>query len=478
MFYLLKKSCLFIGMLTVLLTPFTVSAQDTPLRLEDVLASSVRYTPEILLEIAERQEAAGYAQAARGAFDVNLGANGFSRATGFWSGSVVELEAKQNIGVYGAQVYGKYRISDGRFPIYEDEYFTNSLGEFKVGTLFSLLRNRDIDENRFNIRDTALAQKQAETDILFQKIIIQQQASQAYWNWVVTGHQYEVYRQLLSIANERQKALEIQVQEGAVADVFILENRQNITRREKLVTEAKQRFQAAAIRLGYYLRQPDGNTRLPTVKELPEIAVFERHINLSFPQLLRPSQILQTRPELRQLKIAIERLNQTVNLRENDLAPQLDLSLELSRDFGSIAEGGSSRASTDTIVGLQFSIPLGQRKAKGKLAAAKAKRKALRQKARMVQDKIQLELQRVTLDLKVSQEMLALAKQETGQSRLLADAEQVRFQNGASDFFLLNIREERATTAQIEELKAHLTQRISLANFYAASMNLEKLGIL
>ncbi|MCK0070846.1 TolC family protein [Kordiimonas laminariae] len=477
MFYVLKKLSIVTGMLAVLHMSFGASAQDKPLTLEDVLASSVRNVPEILMEIAEKNEAAGYAQAAQGAFDVNLGASGFSRATGFWSGSVVELEAKQNIGVYGAQVYGKYRISDGRFPIYEDEYFTNTLGEFKVGTLFSLLRNKDIDENRFNIRDTALAQKQAETDILFQKIIIQQQATQAYWNWVVTGHQYDVYRQLLQIANERQKALEIQVKEGAVADIFILENRQNITRREKLVTEAKQRFQTSAIMLSYYLRNKEGTTRLPEAYELPDVTVFDQQESVVFPLILRPGQLLQNRPELQQLKLAIERLNQTVNLRENDLAPQLDLSLELSRDFGSIAEGGSSRASTDTVVGLQFSISLGQRKAKGKLTAAKAKRKALRQKTRMVQDKIQLELKRVTLDLKVSAEMLELAKQETRQSRLLADAEQMRFQNGASDFFLLNIREERATTAQIEELKAHLVQRISLANFYAASMNLQKLGL-
>lgn len=48
----------------------------------------------------------------------------------------------------GGYVYGGYRVSRGTFPVYEDQNYTNRLGEVKVGALFSLLRDRLVDERR------------------------------------------------------------------------------------------------------------------------------------------------------------------------------------------------------------------------------------------------------------------------------------------------------------------------------------------
>jgi outer membrane protein TolC len=447
------------------------------LSLDDVLASSSQYAPSILEATANARGADGRRFAAQGAFDVNIKADGFSRVTGFWDGQIINTEARQNLGVLGSTVYAGYRISDGEFPIYEDINFTNTFGEAKVGAIFSLLRNRDIDDNRFAIRDTNLALEQAELDVLLSKVSVQRQAMVAYWAWVTAGQQQIIYARLLDIALEREKALQVQVDEGAIADIFLLENRQNITRRQTLLTNAQRTFQNASIRLGFYLRDTQGQMRVPEFSELPawedqftvDVAAVKTSVELS--------NILRDRPELRQLRLGLERLRQKITLRQNDLKPQLDFNVELSRDFGAIAEGGSSRDSTDTIVGFQFSLPLGQRSAKGRLQAAKAERKALMYRERRIQDQITTELEAILVDISAANELLDLADVDVQQSRAMQEAEEKRFANGASDFFLLNIREETAANAEIRKMTANLQVHRAYANYAAATMNTAVLGI-
>lgn len=59
----------------------------------------------------------------------------------------------------------------------------------------------------------------------------------------------------------------------------------------------------------------------------------------------------------------------------------------------------------------------------------------------------------------------------------MRDSEVRRFESGASDFFLVNVREETAANARIRLLEAELTTRIARANYDAAVVDVERLGI-
>jgi hypothetical protein len=56
-------------------------------------------------------------------------------------------------------------------------------------------------------------------------------------------------------------------------------------------------------------------------------------------------------------------------------------------------------------------------------------------------------------------------------------AEVQRFESGASDFFLVNIREETAADARARYYEAYQRMRIARANYDAATVNLERLRI-
>ncbi len=454
-----------------------VFAQEGVLTLEEVLDASRTHFPDILNAMARREGADADVLAADGGFDLVFDADGFSRLEGFYDGSVVKGRASQPLRPLGAEIYGGYKISDGTFPIYEDENFTNSGGELSVGLLFSLLRDRDIDERRFNLRDSRLALQQADLDVLLTKIGVQQQALIAYWRWVTAGRQLAVYEDLLRIALDREAGLEEQVESGARAEIFLVENQQNIIRRRTFATAAQRDLRVAANALSFYFRDDNGEPVVPTQEQLPPVPDAVVSEEPAIPAAGAGSQALERRPELQILKTSIERARQRVALANNNRKARVDLGVELSKDFGSVAEGGISRDEPEAIVGFQFSVPLQNRTAKGAIQREEAKIRSLRQEQRLTADRIEVEVGNILLDLNVAGQLLALAQQDVVQAERLQTAEQERFASGASDFFLVNIREETAANARVQYFNADLERRIARANYDAATVDLERLAI-
>lgn len=448
-----------------------------PLLPDEVLSSSATRFPDILESLARKRAAQSDRLAADGAFDLVFNARGTDRVTGFWTGGYVNTEARQNLKPYGAQIYGGYRLSDGTFPIYEDINFTNTLGEFKVGALFSLLRDKNIDNRRFQIEDTRLASAQASLDVTLTQLGVQQQALNAYWLWVATGKEVETYVDLLKIAQDRAINLEKQFRRGALARIALTENQQNIIRREILVAEAQRNFEVAANALSFYLRDVDGNLITPDLSRLPDTDIMRPPEKVEELFDIDPNDVLLNRPELRSLRVAIDRARNKIKLGENDLKPKLDFNVEVSRDIGNIAEGGISRDSTDTIVGFKFTVPLQRREARGRLGRFKAELRAAELRERRTEDQIAIELNKILIDLDTALRLSTLASSEVTQANLMVNAERRKLTLGASDFFLVNIREERAADAQIRATRALLTGRIAQTSYQAATMDMDALGL-
>ena len=442
-----------------------------------VLENSAARFPQIFEALALANAANGDVQAAKGDFDLLLKAESYDRVTGFWTGSVLKTEARQNLQSYGAQIYAGYRISDGTFPVYEDVNFTNTLGEFKVGASFSLLRDRKIDSRRFRLRDTELAAQQANFDVLLTRVDVQQKVLNSYWRWVAAGRELDVYRSLLKIAQDREAGLKKQVARGAKSQISIVENQQNIIRRKVFFTQAERNFMVATNALSFYLRGVDGTLVSPDPKQLPTEDLLPSLDDTVVYDLAKINNVLRRRPELRNLEFAIKRAENKIAISKNNLAPKLDLKLEVSRDFGDIAEGGISRDSTDTIIGLNLSVPFQRREAKGQLSRAEEELYSLQLQQRRLKDQIEVGLKNILADLTTTLRLSKLAKDEVVQSNLMVVAERNKFNLGASDFFLVNLREERAADAQIRSIRAKLEGRIARTSYDAATISLDKLGL-
>lgn len=457
--------------------PLEEALKTGPLLPDEVLRSSALTFPAIL-ESFEREAAARSDQlAADGAFDLMLKGEAYDRITGFYSGGYGSIEARQPLAPMGAEIYGSYRLSDGDFPTYENYYNTNQLGEFKVGGLFSLLRNNRIDQRRFGVEDARLASGQASLDVLLVQLNVQHEALKAYWRWVAAGNEIRVYEELLEIAEARAIGLERQVRLGATPRIALTENEQNVIRRRTLLAEAQRNFETSSNSLSFYLRDSNGRMIMPTRAQLPDQEQIDSLPDMQSLIAMRRSDILQNRPELQTFRLAIERAENKVELRRNDLQPQLDLNVELSRDFGPIGAGGPGFDSTDTTVGVTFTVPLQRRQARGRLQRAEAELREIELRERRISDQIEVELDNILTNLNAALRLAGLAEDEVEQASAMVEAERRRFSLGAGDFFLVNLREESAADARIRKIRADLNGRLAAASYNAATMNLDELGL-
>ncbi|OAN57610.1 TolC family protein [Sphingomonas sp. TDK1] len=445
------------------------AAAQGPLTLDQVLRSSAQNAPQIIEALAKQRQAEGKALSAEGAFDVVFDVDAQTRPFGYYDGAVVEAKASRALDNNGGGLYAGYRVSRGKFPVYEDKAYTNQLGEFKVGAVFSLLRDRVTDERRTKLR---LADQDVDVARLEREMVaigVQRRAMSAYQAWAVAGLRLKTYRDLLALSEKRRSQLARQVQLGARPQILITENDQNLARRRSLVAQAEQKFAEAANALSFFWRDGDGAPLVPAAEQLPE-ALPELAIA---PRKVGP--IL--RPDLKTVLVRIDQSLARLDLAENDLRPRLDARAELGKDVGAIGLGGPSRTPAEAIVGVKFSVPLERRSARGRIAEAKAEIDGLRTRHRMLEEQIAIEVKGIAIGIEGADRVADLAAQEAELAGRMAVAEQRRFDMGASDFFLINQREESATDARLRALDARYQALVARADLAAATADRSVLGL-
>lgn len=446
---------------------FRVTAQE-PTELADVIRSTSEFYPAIQAAQARIRETQADSLTARGAFDPRIDGAVSSRLGGFYDGSAGGAGLYKNLPFLGAEVFTEYAISDGSFPIYEDQLVTANTGEARIGLALSLIRDRDIDDERF-----AMLKAELETDIAGlglqnERIAIFQQAYIAYGRWIISARLLEAYNELLNVAVVRGDALERQVSSGDVAEILLTENEQAILQREGLVIDANRQVELSAETLSLFLRSGNGMPTYPAYDEELTIPVdAEEFLDLPVTQIVDLA--LANRPDIAAAKVLQEQLQLEIRLAENLAKPQLDLKFYSARDFGN---SQLSRLGTDHVVELSFSIPLETRTARGMRASANERLIGVGYDLRLLVDEAERDMRSSLVNLRATTELKDVALRELEVAQILADAEARRFEAGTSDYFLLNVRERMLGEAQLRRWQAELNHQVALANYYGISMNL------
>lgn len=443
---------------------------------QEVLRSSAEHMPRILEAMAQFRAARGDVVSALGSFDLVLRSEGFARVSGSWSGRVLDTEVRQALRPYSAEVFSRYRISGGRFPIYENIFNTNRNGEIKVGFVLSLLRDRAIDERRANVRLSRLDRERAELELLLTRVAVQHQALSAYLGWTAAGQVRAIYRDLLVIAERRQDALRRRVSEGDAADILLTENRQNLFHRATLVAQAERDVNNSGLTLAQYYRNAEGRPETPEPKRAPDALPTVEDDSVQRVEAA-VAQANIARPELDLIDRQLDKARIDLALGENDLLPKLTFGAEVDHDMGGVDFGGPTFDSTDTKLKVGFSIPLQRRFAEGRVSRAKAELQALRFRRQYTSEQIELEVRRLVNELRAAAATVDLASKEVEQARAMQAAERRRFEAGGSDFFILNQREESLADARIRQVEAQLSYHQALANYQAATADLQALGL-
>ena len=339
----------FLVALLMLLSPVAAIAQAAPLTLDEVLRASARSAPQIVEALARVRQAEGRSLSADGAFDTVFDVDGKSRVTGYYDGTVVESRVTRPLTTNGGYVYGGYRASRGSFPVYEDQAYTNRLGEAKVGALFALLRDRVVDERRTRRSVAGADIDVARFEAQMVAIGVQRRAVDAYQAWVAAGLRLRAYRDLLDLAERRRGAIGRLVTLGARPEILLTENDQNLVRRRALVVRAEQDIATAANTLSLYLRDDAGAPLLVSPDRLPADTSA-----LAGVAPTGSSAAAVTRPDYRAILTRIDQSTARLMLAENDLSPRLDLRGEVGKDVGPVGLGGPNRTPLEAAVGFRL----------------------------------------------------------------------------------------------------------------------------
>ena len=448
--------------------PTLAPAEAGILSLDDVLATSAKQSPQILEALARARSADGRRLSAEGAFDTLFSAEGGSRVLGYYNGTYADAKVARPIEDWGGQIYGGYRVSSGSFPIYEDKNYTNQLGEIRAGAVFSLLRDRMIDERRFGRVSADADRAVADAERQMVAIGVQRRAFDAYLNWVAAGQRLGIYHHLLNLAQERQRGLQRSFEAGLRPRIILVENDQTLLRRQAMVVQSEQAVANAANTLSLYWRDADGRPVIPHPEQMP--------VSLpALPMANVPQEV--ARPDLIVAQLRERLVRDRLALDRNALLPRLELQMEVARDIGDAGLGGVSRSGNDVRFGLRFSVPLEQRAARGKLMQTQAELDANRRRTQWLDEQIRAEIDGIGITLSAADRLIVLSEDERGRAEEMATAERRRFTMGASDLFLVNTREEAAASVSLTLLDQRLRRIAASADLAASSGNAAALGL-
>lgn len=451
-----------------------VRAEETKsefLDVEVVVKSAVKNYPKILSHYDKIRAAESNLLAAKGFFDIRLKQNYSDRTRGYYDGKTYDTEIEKNLGVLGSKVYGGYRKSYGKFPDYEGGSLTNSSGEFRAGAKFSLLKDREIDQSRLSLLLGNLSVDEAKIELENIKMEIARDATKAYWTWVAAGKVLQIYQNLYDLSVNRQKQLEVRVQKGDLAQIISVENRKNLLKRKAALTKIRQEFEASSLYLSLFWRDDSGNPKKPKIQNLPQLAT-------KLPEFVKDKEIkndlqkaLERRPEIRLMNLKSQQQTNELKYAENLMQPQLDVEVGASKDEGA---GPKTRAQSNNYTNLNFSLPLQQREGKGKVAAAQSKISAIKYEKALLEDQIKVEIDQLVIKALTISETYSLLAEEAKLAEVLQNSEVEKFKHGASNFFLVNMREQDLAASQAALIEVFKEFQNATADYNLAIFNNSK----
>lgn len=428
-----------------LLAPTPAAAQ--PLTPDAVLASSERHHPRVIAALLREEVAEAELLAARGGFDPHLAAVGAARTGGYYELRRLNAELRQPTPIWGAEVYVGYRLGLGvdpndRYPTYYSDQ-TLDAGELRVGLWAPLWRDGPLDARRAERSRATHRLEAAGERREAVGLELRQHALGAYWTWVAAGRRVAVADQLLALAETRLTQTRGRADDGAIAPVDALEAENAVLARRGLRLQAQRGLEASALLLGLFHRDRAGEPAPPAPSALPT--------DLPLPPPIEDARVaegavLSCHPRLRAVRAALRAIEVDRDLARAQRGPQLDVGLEVSRDFG---QGPVTLQGTVFESRVRFSMPLLMRTPRGRLDAAEQRLNAEREELRLLEDSLRLELEDAVSQWNVARERFEVARERLGITQRLAEAERERFEAGATDLLFVNLREQSMAEAEV-----------------------------
>jgi outer membrane protein, heavy metal efflux system len=453
--------------------PSPPSTVSTVLTLEQVIASVERHFPMILAAEHDTRAANAELLAAEGSFDPQWRTRVGGAPVGYYNPLTIDSAITQPTQLWGAQLFAGWRYGLGQsytgIPTYDGKNETNTLGEIRAGLNVPLWRNGPIDRGRANIQRAQYGVVIANTTAQQQHIDAQRISAQRYWDWVAAGRRFAIANDLFGIARARDAGLQERVLHGDLPDFERIDNQRAMVQREGAVVAARRLVEQAAIELSMYVRDTNGQPRVATLGELPDVFPEPVPIEATCARNLEQQALLR-RPEPQRIEAQRNQFRVERDLAANQQRPAIDLSIAASHDFG---DGSPSREGPVVEGGIVVDIPILNRAATGRQRSASASMARAEEQRRFALDRVSADIRDARSALDAAAQRVTFARRELTVSRDLAAGERERFTHGEGTLLIVNLRELTAAEAAVREVDALLDWQRSVIAWRASTASLQ-----
>ncbi len=422
---------------------------DSVLNFEDFISYVTSSHPDIISAKLEKQIASAKRLEAQGVFDPSINSrnayNHFNSSSApgvdqsaFTSDTSFDLLSRQ-----GARfgIGAKYAEGDLKTPISP----TGDTGEYYIKLQVPLLR--DAINNSSNIKEKSAKLNEIIAEFLFYRtqLKITEAASNAYWDWVSAKKILDVETKLKDLINGQVAFVAEQVNLGNLPQISSVEAQRELQSRIGKVNSALRVLQSSTINLSKFLWDHNGQPcAIPQSSQVPDLIDSPKALGVEEIQEAKLYS-LTARPEFKALDLSREITRLEHSLAKNQLLPRLDAYINQGIETGENSIGPTLEA------GVNLSLPLRVRLAKGQMQQAELKIKQLNLQERQLIQNVFMEIEDAASQINTAYSRYLAANHEYELSQKLEDAEREIFAQGDSTLFVV-IRRQRDTVAANTEL--------------------------
>ena len=426
---------------------------------EDIIKSVVNHFPLIEQSRLKYEASKGEIEAAKGAFDHKLSFKARNRIEDKYDNQFIETTLERQTGLYGLGLIAGHRQGSGTFPPYDGYLDTSGGGEVFAGIFLPLLRNFQTDEARTNLLINKLQKDIAQAEVELKKNIYIHKALILYYKWLFANQKLKIRLEVLKIAEDRQSILSKKFKAGDIDELKLEDNLRSIDKRKDELAKARIDWQMAMTELALYYRDSEGKQLKLSTDTFP--------VNdLKIPDT-KPLQWTSI-PQLMMIDQALKIRDAENKLYSQSKLPGLNLELVGAKELSP----NEPYDPESLKVGIKFDFPLENRKAEGKTVASEYKLRALRKERQFVIERLKQQYDLALESTKLSKVRWETITSEFERTKKLANAERSRWVQGASDLYIVNLREQDLAEADIKRWLTWFEFHVNFldARLYSASL--------
>ncbi|MFT4753149.1 MAG: outer membrane protein TolC [Salibacteraceae bacterium] len=340
----------------------------------------------------------------------------------------------------GVSFQGGYEKSEGDFLNPMD--YTPNEGLYYAGVEIQLGNGLFTDKRRAAIQQAELFSSKTKQQQLIILNNLMLEAGQVYWDWLESKNNLDVFKNALAVADQRYKAVRQNVSFGERPSNDTLEAKIQFQTRKVQYQQSVLHYANTKALVQVYLWQ-DGIIPLQLDESVSPTALIDPLAAQSIPE-----NYLANHPELDIKKIEIQSSNVDLKLKREEFKPELNLKYDvLSSSF-------SNETEVDVLnnyrLGVQFSMPLFLRKARGETKLYKYKISQKELQLQYKQAEIIYKVSMAENELQAYQEIIIVQNQSVSDYQSLLNGERTLFNLGESSLFMVNSREMKFIQSQLK----------------------------